>query len=268
MAETQNNKVVLHRKEWQTMTPPDVANATLMFIAADPAGLSRFAMYVTSATVHYLYDHEQDAYLPIASGAFSPAIAAGACGIYHPWSPTYTATGGSTTTVTVALNTHNINLYAVGQQIEFLSGTAANLGQRRTITNVNNTGIAGSTITITFTGAVAGSVANNDTFRITSGSFFIFTSGAVATSFKRFDVATMSWGSTLSIANLAATWGTAGSMVTGISGAAGKGDIGGAIGAGISGAAGFAPTGATSNIIGSIGNSVGGGVNAAITGDV
>lgn len=213
MAEAQNNDRILHRKEWQTMTPADTATAAAGFVVNDNANTGRFAMYVLSATVHYLYDHEEDAWLPIASGAFSPAIAAGACGVYSDWSPTFTATGGSTTTITVALNTHNINEYVVGKYVEFLSGTAANLGQRRQITNVTTTGVAGSTITITIS-AAPGAVVNTDTFRINSGSFFIFTSGVLATSFKRFDIATMSWGSALSIATLAGTWGTDGRMVT------------------------------------------------------
>lgn len=214
MAETQNNDRILHRKEWQTMMPIDTATAAGAFTVHDNPNTGRFTLAVISATVHYLYDHEEDAWLPIASGAFTPAIGAGACGCYSDWSPTYTATGGSTTTVTVALSTHNINGYVVGQTIEFLSGTAANIGLRKTITRIDTTGVAGSTITITFDGAVGGSVANNDTFRISSGSFFVFTAGALASSFKRFDIGTMSWGSFLSIANISSTFDGDGRMVT------------------------------------------------------
>lgn len=214
MAEAQNNVPILHRTEWQTMTPADVATAAGAIVVNSNDNLERFTLYVLSATVHYLYDHNNDAWLPVASGAFSPAIAAGACGCYSDWSPTYTANGGSTTTITVALNTHNLNNYVVGQTVEFLSGTAANIGLRKTITAISTTGVAGSTITLTFSDACPSVVANNDTFRITSGSFFVFTSGVLATSFKRFDLGTMSWGSALSITNLAATWGTDGRMVT------------------------------------------------------
>lgn len=213
MAEAQNNSRLLHRKEWQTMNPADTATALGAFVINDNSGLGRLALYILSATVHYLYDHEEDAWLPIASGAFSPAIAAGACGVYSDWSPALTANGGSTTTITVALNTHNINEYVVGKYVEFLSGTAGNLGLRRQITDVYTTGVAGSTIVITIAAAPS-SVTTGDTFRINSGSFFVFTSGVLATSFKRFDIATMSWGSTLSITGLAGTWGTDGRIVT------------------------------------------------------
>ena len=214
MSETQNNVPILHRKEWQTMMPALTATAGNMFTVNDNANVARFTFYMNSATIHYLYDHEQDDWIQVTSGAFSPALTAGACGCYSDWSPAFTATGGSTTTVTVALNTHNINGFVIGKTIEFLSGTAANIGLRRTITDVHTTGVAGSTIIITFATAIPEVVANNDTFRIASGSFFIFTSGVVATSFKRFDIATMSWGSALSITNLASTWGTDGRMVT------------------------------------------------------
>ena len=195
------------------MTPADTITSAGTFIVNDNANTGRFAFYCVSATVHYLYDFEQDAWLPIASGAFSPALGAGACGCYSDWSPTFTATGGSTTTITVALNTHNINDYVVGKYVEFLSGTAANIGARRQITNVLTTGVAGSTITITIAAAPA-IVANNDTFRINSGSFFIFTAGLLDVSFKRFDIATMSWGGTLSKTNISATFNIDGRMVT------------------------------------------------------
>lgn len=212
--ETQNNLPLLHRKEWQTMTPAITATAGNMFVVNDNANIGRFSFYMCSATVHYLYDHEEDDWIQVTSGAFSPALTAGACGTYTCWSPTFTANGGSTTTVTVALSTHNINGFVIGKTIEFLSGTTANIGLRRTITNILTTGVAGSTITLTLDSAVTSAVANNDTFRIASGSFWIFTSGVLATSFKRFDIATMSWGSALSITNLAGTWGTDGRMVT------------------------------------------------------
>ena len=212
MTEAQNNQPILHRKEWQTMMPTPTITAAAGFVVGDNLNIHRFSMYIASATVHYLYDMQNDDWIQVASGAFSPAVTAGACGTFCRWSPTFTANGGSTTTITVNAATHNINGYVVGQTVEFLSGTAANIGLRRTILSILTLGGTGN-ITLTLDSAVT-SVANNDTFRISSGSFFIFTSGVVASSFKRFDIATMSWGSFLSITNLAATWGTDGRMVS------------------------------------------------------
>lgn len=193
MAEAQNNKPILHRKEWQTMMPAPVATAAAMFCVNSNDNLSRFTLYFASASVHYLYDHENDDWIQIASGAFLPAIAAGTCGCYTDWSGTFTATGGSTTTVTVNVAVHNLNRFVVGQTIEFLSGTAANVGLRRTILSILHPGGATGTITLTLDSAVT-SVANNDTFRISSGRFWVLMGGTlVSASFKVYDIAAGTW---------------------------------------------------------------------------
>ena len=212
MAEAQNNVPVLNRKEWQTMMPAITATAAGSFVAADQSGLSRYALYMLSGTVHYLYDHINDDYLPITSGAFAGTFVAGACGCYHPWSVTYTATGGTTTSVDVNSAVSNISGLVVGAEIEFLSGTAANLGQRRTITGIEILGGTGTTRIIF--NAAPSAVVNTDTFRISSGSFFVLATGTLASgSFKRWDIATAVW-SNLTITGLPATWGTDGRMVT------------------------------------------------------
>lgn len=213
MAETQNNVALLHRKEWQTMMPAPTATAANTFVVADQTGLSNYALYMVSATVHYLYHHDEDDWVQINSGAFSPALTAGACGTFHPWSITYTGNGGSTTTIQVAAATHNIVGSVVGKVVEFLSGTAANLGLRRTITAIKADNGTGN-ITLTLDSALPSAFANADTFRCNVGSFFVFTSGIVTTSsFRRFDLGTMSWVGTLSITGIAATFGTDGRMV-------------------------------------------------------
>jgi len=212
MAETQNNVPILHRKEWQTMMPAITTTAAGSFVISGTSANRRYALYVASATVHYLYDHQNDDWQLIPSGALAGTFGAGACGAHLAWSPAYTATGGSTTTLTVNAATHNINGNVVGDEVEFLTGTAGNIGQRRTITAIK-TNIGTGTITITFA-AAPNSVANNDTFRISSGSFFVLCPGTLASgSFRRYDIATGSW-STLTITGLSATWGTDGRMVS------------------------------------------------------
>lgn len=212
MAETNNNVPLLHRKEWQTMTPVFTATAAGSFVMNDNNNLKRYAMYVASATVHYLYDHENDDWIQVASGALGGTFGAGACGCYSDWSSTYTATGGSTTTITVNAASFNIHGIVIGREVEFLSGTAGNIGLRRTITAIKHPGTATGTITITLDEAVT-PVANNDTFRITSGTFFVFMPGTLsATSFKKYDLATGVWAA-CSVTNLPATWGTDGRMV-------------------------------------------------------
>ena len=214
MAEAQNNVPLLNRKEWQTMMPAITASAAGSFVVADNLGDRNLALYMASNTVHYLYHHDEDDWQQITSGAFAVAIAAGACGVYHPWSNNYTANGGSTTTVTVAAASFNLNGNVKDRQIEFLSGTAANIGLRRTITEISTDAGIG-TITLTLSSPVPSSVANADTFRITSGRFFVLNAGTLAATnyFKIFDLGTYAW-SNRAVTGLPATWGTDGRMVT------------------------------------------------------
>lgn len=213
MAETQNNKPLLHRKEWQTMMPAPNAGAAGLFVITGGANLFRFSLYLVSATVHYMYDHDNDDWIQIPSGAFGTAIGAGACGSFGDWSRTYTATGGTTTTLTVNAATFNLNGFVVGKTIEFLTGTAGNIGLRRTITKINHPGTASGTITLTLDSAVTSSVANNDTFRVASGMFYVLMPGTLtATSFRKYDIATDVWTSCTNT-GLPASWGTDADMV-------------------------------------------------------
>jgi len=193
MAEAQNNKPILHRAEWQTMTPAPTTTAAGGLCVNSNDNLSRFSMYYASGTVIYLYDHTNDDWIQLSSPAILPAIAAGACGVHTPWSGTFTATGGSTTTVTVNAAVHNLNGFAVGETIEFLSGTAANIGLRRTILSILHPGTATGTITLTLDSPVT-SVANNDTFRLSTGRFWLCATGTlVAASFQVYDVVAGTW---------------------------------------------------------------------------
>jgi hypothetical protein len=190
--EVQNNVALLHRKEWQTMMPTPTASAIGTVVVQDQSGNDNTALVLNSGTVHYLYHHDEDDFVQIPSGAFGGTWVAGVCGVYYPWSLTYTANGGSTTTVTVAAASFNLNGFVKDQTIEFLTGTAANIGLRRTITGINTIGTGN--ITLTLSSAVTGSVANNDTFRISSGSFFVMSSGTLAANcWKRYDKATCTW---------------------------------------------------------------------------
>lgn len=207
MPPVNNNLKILDRKEFQMMTPAPVATAANMFVISPGSGYKDYAMYVTSNTVQYLYSHDEDGWMQITSGAIGGTFGAGACGAYTPWSPTYTANGGSTTTVTVAAATHNISGTVVGDTIEFLSaGTAT--GQRRKITGITTAAGAGN-ITLTLDSPVATAILNAHTFRITSGRFYVLGAGTIgAGSWKSFDLGTFGWSGNLTVTNLPGTWGT------------------------------------------------------------
>lgn len=212
MAITQRNTPLLHRKEWQMMTPAPATTAAGAFVISPDSGNFNNAMYVLSATAHYLYNHDEDAFMQIPSGALAGTFGAGACGVYHPWSINYTANGGSTTSVTVAAGTHNITGRAVGKTIEFISaGTAS--GFRTTITSILNNAGAG-TITLNLASAAPTAILNTHTFRLTTGRFYVMNAGTTAAGiFKVFDLATVAWQANLATTNLPATWGTDGKLV-------------------------------------------------------
>lgn len=212
MTVTNQNIPTLHRKEFQMMTPAPAATAAGAFVIAPDSGNWNNALYVLSASAHYIYNHDEDAYLQIPSGALAGTFGAGACGVFHPWSINYTANGGSTTSVTVAAGTHNITGRIDGQTIEFISaGTSS--GHRATVTSILNNAGAG-TITINFSPAAPAAIANAHTFRATTGRFFIMNAGTTAAGiFKVFDLATMAWQANLGTTNLPATWGTDGKLV-------------------------------------------------------
>lgn len=208
---TQNNVPLLHRKEWQMMTPAPVTTAAAMFVINDPRSVENEAMYVTSATVQYLYHHDEDSFTQIPSGALAGTFGAGACGTRQPWSITYTANGGSTTTITVAAATHNLSGLVKNKVVEFLTGTAANIGLRRKITQIKTVDAGTGTITLTLDRAVPSAVASSDTFRIASGRFYVMSAGTTAAgSWKVFDVGTLAWQANLVTTNLPATWATDG----------------------------------------------------------
>lgn len=214
MAVVNKNVPVLDRKEWQMMTPAPASSVAGAFVVAGGSSLPDLAMYVVSATAQYLYSHNEDGWVQVPSGALVGTFGAGSCGAYVPWSQTFTATGGSTTTVTVAAATHNITGTAVGSTIEFLSaGTAT--GQRRVVTGIDNQAGAG-TITLTLDYPVATAILNTHTFRLSTGRFFVMcaTTSTASGAFKAFDVATMSWLASLSVTGLPASWGTDGRMVS------------------------------------------------------
>ena len=213
MAETQNNKPLLNRKEWQTMMSAPTASVAGAMIISGSANVFRFSLYIVSATVHYLYDHDNDDWIQIPSGAFGTAIAAGACGCFGDWSKTHASNGGSTSTVTIDASVHPINGFVVGRTIEFLSGTAANIGLRRTILSINTPATATGTITLTLDSALPSSVASADTFRIASGMFYVLMPGTLsATSFRKYDLCEGDWTS-CTITGLPTTWGTDADMV-------------------------------------------------------
>ena len=212
----QRNRPLLNKKEFQMMGLIPVATSAAAFMISPQDDNANVGMYVTSNTVQYLYHHDEDGFTQIPSGAIAGTFGAGACGHYHPWSIAYTANGGSVNTLTVPLNTHNITGVAIGSTIEILTGSA--IGQRRIVTGLRNTAVAGSTITLTVDRPFSAAIVNTDTFRLATGRYYVLGAGTTAAgSWRTFDLATMAWQASLSIVGFPATWATDGRIAQGFS---------------------------------------------------
>lgn len=204
---TQNNKKILHRKEWQAMSKAPANSAAGSFIIKDPLGIMRTTFFVLSATAHYLYAADEDAWMQTPSMALAGTFGAGACGAWGCWSNTLTANGGSTTTVTTATG---INDGPVGLKIRFLTGSQA--GKEVTVTAVKV--VPGGTNTLTFTPELSGAIVNTDTFAVSTGRYFVMDAGTIAAGiFKSIDPLTGAITS-LGTTGLPATWGTDGRLIS------------------------------------------------------
>lgn len=202
---TQNNKRILHRKEWQMMTPSPANSAAATFIIKDPLGIKRTTLFVVNATTHYLYAADEDAWMQVPSMALAGTWAAGSCGCWLCWSNILTASGGTTTSLTT---TTSINSAAYGNTIRFLTGLNAGLEVVCTGFKI----IPGGTNTLTFD-ALPNAVANNDTFVVSSGRYVVLNAytSLVANVVKTYDPLTGVI-TALGTTGLPASWGTDGKM--------------------------------------------------------
>lgn len=177
-----NNIAGVHKKEWQQMNPlPVTTNLSGSNIISDPRGVYDYFLTIVGTTTAILSTYSQDSSITLPSPALS-AFGVGACGELARWSNSITATGGSTTTVTT---TAAITGICKGRIIRFATGTAANIGIDRVITDVVIN--LGGTSTITFA-ALPSAVVNTDTFRIDTGLFYIMGNGAASSGvFRSYD---------------------------------------------------------------------------------
>lgn len=173
----------------------------------DPIGNRKTALFIWNATTQYLYNVEEDGAVQIPSLALGGTYGAGACGGRGLWSNTLTATGGTSTSLTL---TTNINNLCIGRKIRFLTG--ANAGKYATVEDLRF--IAGGTHTVTFTGVGLSTVSNGDTFKIDTGLYYIVSAGNLTTAgaFKSYDPLT-GLNTSLSGTNLSTAWAIDGRLV-------------------------------------------------------
>jgi hypothetical protein len=102
MTTTNGNRKILDLKRWEFCTPAPAATAAGAFISSS-RHYRQQQLYVVSATVQYLYNPQEDAWVQIPSGALAGTFAVGACGTATSVGPSGTATAGTTSTITTNL---------------------------------------------------------------------------------------------------------------------------------------------------------------------
>lgn len=204
MSTTNTLRKTLDRKTWEFMTPAPVANAAAMHvISSNNEAPNSLQMYITSATVQYIYQPKEDAWVQIATTTLGGTMTAGATGAYQSAGPTGTATAGSATTMTTNLT---IPGSLVGYTVRITSGTGA--GREATIL-YNTTGT-----NAVFTFDASGTVLDaTSVYELRTGRFYVWNAGTMsASSFQYYDVATNTW-TARSVTSAPATWATDGKMI-------------------------------------------------------
>jgi len=206
----QNNKALLHRKEWQMMSPVPTSTIAGAFIIKDPLGTRRSALYVAGTGTQQFYDVTEDSWQVLSGFGLAGTFGVGACGAWGLWSNNLTATGGSTTTIQLTTTISGKNL--VGKTVWVQTGAAANVGIRRTISAVDIN--PGGTNTITVSSAFPAAIANTNTFKIDSGVYYVLNAytAVAAGVFRSYDIITGTLTS-LTTTGLPAAWGTDGRIV-------------------------------------------------------
>jgi hypothetical protein len=188
MTTTIGNRKILDLKRWEFCTPSPVATAAAMCVISSRHARRR-QLFMTSATVHYLYDPNEDGWIQIPSGAFGGTFGAGTCGVATAVGPSGTATAGTTTTLTTNLT---IQRDLRGYSIHITSGPGA--GDTRTI--ASNT--IGANAVITVTSAFSGTITSSSTYRLLTPRWYVLNavgaSGTTTTALFRFyDFALNTW---------------------------------------------------------------------------
>lgn len=209
MTTTNGNRKILDLKRLEWCNPAPTASTASSFIASSRHFAQR-QLYLTSATVAFLYNPNEDAFIELASPALA-TFAAGACGVAGAWSTgttvaavSLTATGGTTSTI----NTNQtITRDLRGYSIHIISGPNNGV----TLPIVSNTIGANSIITV----AVQGSAFTASTvYRLSTPVWYVMGAGTLAAgSFRKYDFATNTW-TTLANTGLPATLGTDGKLIT------------------------------------------------------
>ena len=189
MTTTNGNRKILDLKRWEFCTPAPTATVAGSFIASS-RHYRQQQLFVASATLHYLYNPQEDAWVQIPSGALAGTFAVGACGTATSVGPSGTATAGTTSTITTGLT---IARDLRGYSIHITGGPNAGV----TLPILSNTIGATSIITVA---AQASAFTASTTFRLLTPRWYVLnaiTAAGTTTAavFRFYDFALNTWAS-------------------------------------------------------------------------
>ena len=210
MPTTNNNRKILDLKRWEFCSPAPVATAAGICVGSS-RHYRQQQLYLTSNTVAYLYNPNEDGYVQIPSPALAGTFGAGAAitsGSYSigtaTGAATLTATAGGASTLTT---NQTIARNLKGYSIQIVSGPGA--GDTREI--ASNTIGANSVITVTT--PFSATPTTSTTYRLITPVWYAVGAGTTAAgSFRKYDFATNTWTS-LANTGLPATIGTDGRLI-------------------------------------------------------
>ncbi len=213
MTLTVNLRKMLHRKAPEYCTPNAAGNSAAgTFVVSDKSDTipaHDIAYFIGSASAIWNYNSDQDAWLQLPASGIAGTFGAGACGEFRALSApggaiTNTATAGTTTSITTALN---ITRRLAGCEVRVVAGTG--VGYTGTITRT--TLGANSVLAVSPASAVAFDATTQ--FQFLAGSLWFMNAGAGAVGFSVYDRATNTW-TARSVTNLPTTWGTDAKLVS------------------------------------------------------
>lgn len=205
MSITNKLRKLVHRKNWEYLSPLPASTAAGMFLVGDKRNLtpnSPIYFFQTAAAIHR-YDGDEDSWLQLPASGAAGTFGIGACGEYRGLSAmggvfTQTATGG-------ALSTINTNRTIVrnlaGRKVRVIAGLG--VGYEGLV--VSNTIGANAVLTVDGSTTFDGTTQ----FQIFAGSVWFQNAGASA-GFSVYDIATNAWTARTAVG---VTWGTEGSLI-------------------------------------------------------
>lgn len=205
MATTNGNRKILDLKRWEFCTPTPVASAAGSFIVSSKHHKQQ-QLFIQSATVHYLYNPQEDGWVQIPSGALAGTFGAGACGTATSVGPTGLCANGSSSTTSIQTSL-TLARDLGGYKIYITSGAGA--GQLGTI--IRNTVGANAVITVSTLDTAIDGTSN---FKLLTPRFYVIGAGTLAANiFKYYDYALNTW-TAVTQTNLPATISTDSKLIS------------------------------------------------------